>query len=139
MTFKEKMQKQLERDEKRSSKLYYDTMNIPTIGIGRNLNRGLSEDEIDYLFTNDFNSHLKEMLEAFPWAEFLDEARKGALLNMCFNMGIPVMEKFTSTLGALKEGRWLDAANHARNSLWYSQVGHRGPRIVKQIETGEWQ
>ena len=137
MTFKEQVQRQLERDEKRSALLYYDSLNIPTIGIGRNLKRGLSEDEIDYLFTNDYNSHLKEMLEAFPWAADLDEPRKAALLNMCFNMGVPVMKTFTSTLAALKEGRWEDAARHARNSKWYSQVGHRGPRVVKQFETGE--
>lgn len=138
MTFKERVQQQLERDEGRRNQLYYDTMNIPTIGIGRNLKRGLSDDEVDYLFTNDYNLHLKEMLEAFPWAEFLDDARKGALLNMCFNMGVPTMKTFHSTLAALKEGRWEDAANHARNSVWYSQVKGRGPRIVKQIETGEW-
>lgn len=136
---KRNAKKQLERDEGRKAKLYYDSLNIPTIGIGRNLKRGLSEDEIDYLFTNDYNDHLRELLEALPWAGTLDEARLGALLNMAFNLGIPKLLLFDGMLGALKKGDWEKAAYHAKNSLWYSQVGARALRICKQFETGEWQ
>ena len=137
--FKRFCKAQLERDEGRKKDLYYDSLNIPSIGVGRNLKRGLSDDEVDYLFDNDYRDHLKEMLDAFPWAEHLDEPRKGALLNMVFNMGVPRVRGFKNMLAAFEEGRWADAAFHARNSVWYSQVRVRGPRLVKQIETGEWQ
>ena len=131
--------KQLERDEKRSPVLYYDTLNIPTIGIGRNLRRGLAEDEIDYLFKNDYNLHLNDLLKAFPWAEKLDEARLGALLNMAFNMGIPKLSGFKNMLAAMRAGDFKAAADHALNSAWASQVHGRAVRISKQIETGIWQ
>lgn len=136
---KRNSKKQLERDEGRKANLYYDSLNIPTIGIGRNLKRPLSEDEIDYLFDNDYNEHLRELLVAFPWAGSLDEARLGALLNMAFNLGIPKLSGFKNMLEALKDSRWLDASAHAKNSVWYSQVGARALRICKQFETGEWQ
>lgn len=138
MIFYLKMRSQLERDEKRSRFLYYDRFNIPTIGIGRNLRRPLSEDEIDYLFKNDYDDHYKELEEALPWAAELDEARFGALLNMTFNMGVPRLLGFVNMLAALKAGDYEAAGNHAMNSLWYSQVGTRGPRVVQQLKTGVW-
>ncbi len=138
--FETKCQKQLEVDEKRSANLYYDSFNIPTIGIGRNLKRGLSEDEIDYLFHNDFTAHLDELLEAFPWSAELDDARRGALLNMAFNMGVPRLRGFKNMLSALQEGRWKDAKREALNSVWASQVkAGRANRVAIQLETGEWQ
>ena len=135
----DRVKKQLERDEKRSPILYYDTLNVPTIGIGRNLRRGLAEDEIDYLFKNDYNLHLEDLLKAFPWAEKLDEARLGALLNMAFNLGIPKLSGFKNMLAALKAGEFKAAAAHALNSSWASQVHGRAVRIAKQFEIGEWQ
>jgi lysozyme len=139
MSLKTNAQKQLEQDEKRSRYLYHDTLNIPTIGIGRNLKRGLTEDEIDYLFNNDYRDHLKELLEAFPWAEHLDEARLGALLNMTFNMGITRLRGFKNMLASMEAGDWEAAASHALNSVWASQVGRRSHRIAEQIRSGQWQ
>lgn len=138
-TLKANSKKQLERDEGRKSVLYYDSLNVPSIGIGRNLRRGLAPDEIDYLFDNDFNDHLRDLLAAIPWASSLDEPRLGALLNMAFNLGVPKLCTFKEMLAALEEKRWVDAKNHALNSIWSSQVKGRAVRIAKQFETGEWQ
>ena len=139
MSLRINAQRQLEKDEKRSRQLYYDTLNIPTIGIGRNLKRGLSEDEIDYLFENDYKTHLKELLDAFPWAEHLDEARLGALLNMTFNMGVPRLRGFKNMLASMEAGDYDAAADHAMNSIWSSQVGSRAYRVSEQIRSGQWQ
>lgn len=139
MGFKQDVQKQLEQDEGRKPNLYYDTLNIPTIGIGRNLKRGLSDDEIDYLFQNDYRNHMTELLHAFPWAKDLDEARLGALLNMTFNLGIERLSGFKNMLVALQARDWEAAASHALNSVWASQVGRRANRIAEQFRSGKWQ
>ena len=138
MGFYEQVKSQLERDEGRSVTLYYDSLNIPTIGIGRNLKRPLSEDEIDYLFKNDYLVHLKEMLDVFPWVDQLNEPRKAALLNMAFNLGVPKLKGFVNMLLALKMGQWQKAHDHTLNSIWASQVHGRAVRIAKQFLTGEW-
>jgi len=138
MSFFDRVKKQLERDEGRKEKLYNDSLGIPTIGIGRNMQRPLSNKAIDFLFEEDYDDHFRDLVKALPWAIELDEARLGALLNMYFNLG-PKLLQFQSMLPALKEGRWEDAARHALNSVWASQVHGRAKRIAQQFITGVWQ
>lgn len=139
MSLRDKSRKQLERDEGRKKKIYRDSEGIETIGIGINLQIGLSDEEIDMLFNHRWGKIYDELLRKHPWAEDLDEARLGALMNMAFNLGIPRLSQFVNMLSALKEKRWADAKKHALDSKWAKQVKDRAPRIAKQIETGEWQ
>lgn len=134
-----KSRTQLARDEGYKKELYYDSLNIPTIGIGINLKDGLDDEEIDLLFFHRWDKTFAELKKALPWVETLDEARQGALVNMAYNMGVPRLLQFKETLKALQEGRWVDAKNNALNSIWASQVKGRAVRIAKQFETGEWQ
>ncbi|SRR5216684_233664 len=131
-------QRQLERDEGRKPKIYYDTLNIPTIGIGFNLKEGLDNEEIDFIFQHRWKRILAELKAKAPFLLTLDDARLGALMNMAYNMGIPRLLGFTKMLEALSVGDYVKAGNEARNSFWYSQVGSRAVRIVEQIETGVW-
>ena len=136
---KSKSRAQLARDEGVRRELYYDSLNIPTIGIGINLKEGLDDDEIDMLFFHRWEKTVVELQRALPWAGSLDEARFGALVNMAFNLGVQGLLKFTSTLKAIEEHRWEDAKNHMLNSVWASQVKGRAVRLSKQMETGAWQ
>ena len=108
--------KQLSIDEGRKNFPYLDTVGIWTIGIGRNLKVGLSDDElllifqktdkktyldlvnyfkvhpltelqIDYLFKNDINKHTEKLFKLLPWIKNLSEIRQCVLINMAFNMG----------------------------------------------------
>src|SRR5271156_6752678 len=59
-----------------------------TAGVGRNLTaKGLSAKERDFLLANDIQEATVAAEANFPWAMELDDARKGALLNLLFNMG----------------------------------------------------
>jgi lysozyme len=80
-----------------------------------------------------------ELLERAPWIVNLDEARLGALMNMAYNLGIPRLMGFQKMLAALAEGKWAEAGEHARNSIWSTQVKGRANRVIKQFVTGEWQ
>jgi len=133
-------EKQLKRDEDVKLTIYYDTLNIPTIGIGFNLKEGFSLEEIELIFNLRWNNYLKELLQRCPWASRLDEARLGALMNMAYNMGVPrLLIKNPKTLALMAEGKFVEASQEVLIGLWHSQVGARARRISKQIETGEWQ
>ncbi len=59
-----------------------------TAGVGRNLTaKGLSAKERDFLLDNDIQDATIALEANFPWALELDDVRKGAMLNLIFNMG----------------------------------------------------
>ena len=87
----------LVKHEGKRSRAYQDTEGIWTIGVGRNINPenglGLSDDEIAYLLGNDIERIEQECKEAFGFYDDLDEVRKDALLNLCFNLGSASLEE----------------------------------------------
>lgn len=131
---------QLLRDEGMRLRPYRDAVGKLTIGIGRNLDDvGISEDEACLLRSNDIKKASAGLLVVLPWAENLDPVRFGALLNMCFNLGLTKLLKFKQFLASLEAGDWKMAKLNMLNSAWASQVGDRAVRLAKQIEIGEWQ
>jgi lysozyme len=120
------------------SKVYKDHLGIETIGVGRNLkDRGLSEDEIDYLLTNDITIIENELDKAFPWWRDLDEVRQRALADLAFNMGIPRLHGFVKMLGGLQRRDYHAAAEELLDSKYAKQVGARSERVAGMIRTGE--
>ena len=132
------IEKLLELHEGKETKPYVDTVGKITIGIGRNLtDRGLSEDEVQYLFRNDVQIATQELEWAFPWSRRLDEVRKAVLIDMSFNMGIPVLKTFTNTLAAVETAQYEKASKLMLQSKWASQVGNRAKRLSKMMQSGE--
>ena len=133
------LEEQLKRDEAVRSKVYNDSLGIPTIGVGRNLRDvGLSDEEIDFLLDNDIK-RVRAELSSLDWYRNLDEIRRGAIENMCFNMGLPTLLQFKNTIIYLEAKDWQGAHDNMLKSLWARQVGIRAERLAKQILTGEWQ
>lgn len=131
------MQEQLERHEGRRAKPYMDTVGKITIGIGRNLSdKGLSDDEIDYLYQND----IKEVIEdcaTFPWFGTLNPVRQRVVLDMRFNLGAAGLREFKRFLRMLEQENYTKAADAMRNSLWAQQVKSRADRLIAMMRTGE--
>jgi lysozyme len=147
---RDKLRLQLQRDERLRLVVYDDATGkplkkgdtikgTPTIGWGRNLvNRGLSKDEALYLLDNDVDVAINDLHVGLPWAEQLDDARRGVLANMCFNMGLDGLLTFKHTLKAIKTGSYDDAANRMLASKWAGQVKDRALRLSRQMRTGYW-
>jgi lysozyme len=111
----------------------------PTIAVGRNLaDRGLSEDEIEYLLDNDINDCIAEA-QKFRWFEALDPVRQAAVTELLFNLGLTRLSGFKKFLNFMNEHRYAHAAGELKDSLWHRQVGSRAETLEKQILTGEWQ
>jgi lysozyme len=134
---KDRLRKQLNLHEGRRLKPYRDTVGKLTIGVGRNLtDRGISPAESDLLLTNDIDEHLHDLLAVAPWINGLDEVRQRVLVDMAFNLGVPGLLKFKSTLAAIKDGRYEDAAKGMLKSLWAKQVKGRATRLAEMMRTG---
>ena len=131
---------QLVRDEELRLKPYTDSVGKLTIGVGRNLtDKGISVQEAQGLLANDIADATAELQAKLPWTATLDDVRKGAMLNMTFNMGIGGLLEFHDFLARMQRGDFSGAAGAMLDSLWARQVGTRATRLSMQIQTGVWQ
>jgi len=130
---------QLLRDEAVRNFPYTDTKGKLTIGVGHNLtDRGLSAGSIDFILSEDIVEVVTELRTRLPWFSALDEARRGVLINMCFNLGFSKLEGFPKFLAAAAQGDWNTAAEEMLSSAWAKEVGERADRLAEQMTTGEW-
>lgn len=138
------LRKQLEKDEDRRRHVYKDSRGFWTIGVGRLVDdrfpsSGLREEEITFLFNNDVEERISQLTHALPWFQDLDDVRKGALLNMAFQLGIEGLLKFHCTLALMHTGKYTEASAEMMRSDWATQTPARAARMAKQVRTGEWQ
>lgn len=140
---KEQITKQLRRDEGVEKSAYQDSLGYWTIGVGRLIDKrkggGLSDKEIDFLLNNDIEEVEEALGARVSFYKSLDEARRGVLLNMAFNLGIDGLLAFKNTLRLVGEGKYKEASVEMLKSKWAAQVGNRAVRLSKQMATGEWQ
>ena len=120
------------------SKPYICTAGKLSIAIGRNLeDRGLSMDEIEYLFANDLKIAAQDCLKLFrDFLSITPAHRQAALLDMCFNLGGPRLGKFVNMRAAVDLRDWKTVAKEARDSKWATDVGKRADTICYILEHG---
>lgn len=130
---------QLLRDEGCRLKVYADSRGIPTIGVGRNLrDKGISQAEADTMLDADIAEYTAAVIARVPCATRLDEARRGVLVSMAFNLGVGGLLAFQKMLAALEAGDYATAATEMLDSDWATQVGPRAERLARQMREGEW-
>lgn len=128
---------QLLRDEGIRLRPYRDTVGKWTLGVGRNIEDvGISNTEAMFLLDNDIDRAVRGCVSAFPWFVELDPVRQRAVVNLAFNMGIPKLKTFYTTLKCMAEVRYKSAAAALLQSLYAAQVGPRAQRVAKMLETG---
>ena len=130
--------KQMRFHEGVKNKVYKDHLGIETIGVGRNLvDRGLSDEEVDYLLGNDITIVENELDNGLSWWRDLDEVRQRALADLAFNMGLPRLHGFVKMLDGLQRRDYHAAADELLDSKYAKQVGARSERVAQMIRTGE--
>lgn len=138
----EKIVELLRRHEGVRSRAYKCSAGYWTIGVGRNIDEegglGLSDDEIDYLLSNDIDRCVKELGSNFDWFSGLDEIRRDAMINLAFNLGMPRLMKFEKALFAMSNSDWETASKEFLDSRWAEQVGSRATEVAQMIKTGEY-
>jgi len=121
---------------------YRDHLGNTTIGVGRCLEPGvglgLSDDEIDMLLENDIARVTIELSRCFPWFDELNDARRDAMIDICFNLGLTRLLKFNNALAAIDARDWELAAIEFIDSRWRNQVGNRAVELAAMIETGKY-
>ena len=120
-------------------KPYHCTADKLTIGVGRNIqDRGITEDEARYLLKNDIKIVEDELLTRQPVVAGLDSVRQRVLVDMGFNLGLPILMKFQNMWAAIEDEDYHEAARQMMDSRWADQVGRRAERLAQAMSSGEW-
>lgn len=141
---KQELTKQLRIDEGVKAQAYQDHLGFWTIGVGRLVDSrkpgsGLRPSEIDFLLQNDIDDRIEALTRRLPWFQNLDDARRGVLLNMSFQLGVDGLMGFKNTLAMVESGDYMGAARNMMQSKWADQTPARAARMAEQMRTGRWQ
>lgn len=109
----------------------------PTIAIGWNVSGRQCPPDLAKIICRYFiDQTWKELIQEMPWVATIPEPQQRAMTNMGFNMGIPVLQTFTGFLSLMQLGNYTAAAKDLETTLWWRQVGTRGPKIQALITEG---
>ena len=98
----------------------------------------MSVDECFMMLRNDI-ADFRAQLTVYPWFKCQDDIRQGALIELCFNMGLAHLLQFKNMLEALGRKNYLEAAKELLDSKWASQVGvSRSKDIAYRISNGRY-
>jgi lysozyme len=133
----------IKRHEGVETHSYKCTANKTTIGVGRNIDPeggiGLTMPEIEYLLQNDVDRVEAELVGALPWVEHVEWERMDALVNICFNLGLPRFLKFKKAIAAAEDQDWELSADEFLDSRWATQVGQRAVEVTNLLRTGVYE
>ena len=118
--------------------VYTDSVGIDTIGIGFNLEEGLSEEECEAVLRIRMRRGINELSARIPEYCSVSSVRKIVLLDMHYNLGIGRLLKFKKMIAALAKRDYQLAAKEMLDSQYARQVKGRAKRNSFMMETGEW-
>lgn len=108
-----------------------------TIGVGRNLDdNGISITEAKILLRNDILATRLRLEKAVSGFLALSPRRRRALIDMCFNLGLPRFLQFKNMLAAVVAGDFNRAADEMLASAWANQVGQRAQTLATMMREG---
>ena len=139
---------ELRRDEGVRYSAYLDSVKIPTVGVGHNLQVSplpsgwscpLTDAQVNQLLDADLDNVFNQLDINLSWWRSLDEVRQRVIVNMCFNIGIGRLMGFHNMLTDLHGTDYMSAAAEMKSSVWYRQVGARAVRLVAAMQSGVMQ
>lgn len=109
----------------------------PTIAIGWNVaQRPCPPDLAQTILAYFINQTWTELIIAAPWVLNLPEPCQRAMCDLAYELGVHGILGFTQFIGFMKSGSFGEAADDLATTLWFKQVGTRGPKIQALIRTG---
>ncbi len=127
--------------EGKSLTVYADTMGLPTVGIGhmdRTMTIGdtITEEQCSAYFSSDINEATNTANRYINLSN-QDDVYARIAVQLAFNLGNKLSE-FVHFTAAYNAKDYEAAASDLEQSLWYTQVGSRGPATTAAIRNGAY-
>lgn len=108
-----------------------------TIGVGRNLDdNGITKAEAMAMLRNDILATRLSLERVLPGFLAVSARRRMALIDMCFNLGLPRFLQFKNMHAAIVAGDFSLAADEMLDSSWARQVGLRARTLATMMREG---
>lgn len=115
---------------------YPDTLGTFAVGHGTNFfTRGMTEVEADYFTLRDVTARFDE-LQKLPWFAKQNVARKAALIDLAYELGLRGLLNFTFMIRCLDTEAYASAANALRHSKLADEAPARAKRNADIIFNG---
>ncbi len=114
---------------------YLDTRGNETIGIGFNINAGISLRAARALFREQL-AERADAIAGFWWAQGLDDARMSVVIEIAFNDGITSLLHFPKMLAAIGAKNWPAAHDELLDSDAARELPGRYQRLAVILLTG---
>lgn len=107
----------------------------PTLGIGWNVSAlALTDDQYRTICGWIVDAKAPPLYAALPWLHALPENVQRGVADIAFNVGLTEFLKFTTFISLLKAENFKAAADDLETgTLWFKQVGTRGPKVQALI------
>lgn len=151
-----KIDEMLYIDEGYRERPYFDHLGNPTAGIGQLLGpKGTPLSNYSFTVPLDvaklwckrtvetYGSKLAKNAYGAAALAQCNDARRDALLNMCYQMGVGQYKVngvlgFANMLDAVAHQDWQGAYNHGKDSRWYRQTPERCERVLQTLLCGNY-
>jgi lysozyme len=131
-----KLHTQLNSEEGLRLMPYRDSVGKITIGRGHNLSDdGISLHIAEEIYLEDVTRAISIATQYVPAWPTLDDVRQRVFVDLAFNMQHK-LGTFGVMLTAANRRDFGAAADALQSSLWYTEVGMRGSKLVSMLRTG---
>ena len=128
------LKEMLIKNEGMELKPYQCTSDKTTIGVGRNLtDNGITIQEAEILLANDMDGVFADLDRNIPFWQSMPYNVRLVLADMCFNLGIKRLCRFTKMLEAMEERDFELAGEELLDSTYAVQVKKRADRNYRLV------
>ncbi len=113
--------------------MYTDTVGVPTIGYGHNLQEPISEAAALQILSDDVAVAVNELDDRMDWWRDLPHPAQLVLASRVFNLGWPRFSRFKKMIAALEDRDYDRAALEMEDSLWFQQIKSRGDELKQMM------
>lgn len=114
-------------------RMYTDSVGVPTIGYGFNLEQVKLPRPVADLWLSFLIEEHQNELKKYHWYNKLDPVRQGVLLDMHYNLGDERFRGFKKMISALEHQKYDEAAREMLDSKWAEQVGRRAETLAEKM------
>ena len=125
------------KHEGKKLEMYMDTVGVPTIGYGHNLQTPISEKAAMQILEDDVKVAVDELDENMMWWRDLPDKAQIVLASMVFNLGFPRFSRFKKMIAALENRDFAEASAQMEDSKWFYQVKSRGVELCNMMKEAE--